>query len=126
MNQTGIPLVCSSLLLGLLAVFGGTFLCACAMSGGKLGAELGRTAVYGCLTAGCVLASFRGARKAAANKLFFGLLPGICLLGCLFLLALSWKGQSIQPASAAAVSGICLLGALLGAMPGTLMRTKHK
>lgn len=126
MNQTGIPSVFASLFLGLAVVLGGILLCACAMCSRKLGAETGRTAVYGCLTAGCVLVSFWGARKAAANKLLFGLLPGICLLGCLFLLALSWKGQSIQTASAVAVSGICLLGSLLGAMPGTLIRTKHK
>lgn len=126
MNQTGITSVFTSLFIGLVVVFGGTLLCACAMSSGKLNAESGKIAVYGCLTVGCVLASFLGARRAAAKKLLFGLLPVLCLLGCLLLLALSWKGETIQPASAATVSGICLLGALIGAMPGTLIRTKHK
>ncbi|MDO5547411.1 MAG: TIGR04086 family membrane protein [Eubacteriales bacterium] len=126
MNQTGITSVFGSLFVGLAVVFGGTLLCACAMSGGKLDAESGRMAAYGCLAAGCILASFLGARKADAKKLLLGFLPSLCLLGCLFLLALSWKGQTIQSASAAMISGICLLGALIGAMPGTLIRTKHK
>jgi putative membrane protein (TIGR04086 family) len=126
MNQTGITSVFTSLFIGLAIVFGGTLLCACAMSGGKLDAKSGKIAVYVCLAAGSVLASFMGARRADAKKLLAGLLPAICLLGCLFLLAFSWKGQTIQSASAAAVSGICLPGALLGAFPGTLIRTKHK
>ena len=126
MDRTGISSVFPPLLVGLTVVFGGTLLCAWAISGGWLTAESETIAVYGCLAAGCVLASFLGARRAASQKLLFGLLPTLFLLGCLFLLAFSWKGQAIQPASAAIVSGISLLGAVCGALPGTLIRTKKK
>lgn len=116
----------AALFLGLSVVFGGTLLCACLVSRQVLGVECGRFAVYGCLSAGCILASLWGARKAAARKLLFGLCPGLFLLGCLFLLAFSWKGQTIQPASAAIVSLICLFSAVFGALSGTLLRTKRK
>ncbi|MGN1014058.1 MAG: TIGR04086 family membrane protein [Butyricicoccus sp.] len=125
MNQSGGSVI-AALLTGLVVVFGGTLLCAVLLSGGTIPAEQGRVAVYGCLSAGCILASFLGARRAAAHKLLFGLCPVLCLLGCLFLLAFSWKGQPVQPAAAAAVSAICLLCAVFGSLSGTLLGTKKR
>ena len=126
MNQTRSEGMLTALLLGLLVVFGGTFVCAVLLWKQVLSAQLGSIAVYACLSAGCLTASLWGARKAASRKLLFGLCPALFLLGCLFLLALSWKGQMIQPASAAIVSLICLCSAVLGALSGTLLRTKRK
>lgn len=122
-TETGLA---AAVLLGLTIVFGGIFICACLMSGARIPSESGRAAVYACLSGGCLFASFVGARKAASKKLIFGLCPVLCILGCLFLLAFCWRGQPIRPASAAAVSGICLLSAVLGAVPGAVLRTKKR
>lgn len=126
MNQTRSGGVITALLLGLLVVFGGTFVCAVLLWKQVLSTSFASIAVYACLSVGCITASLWGARKAASRKLLFGLCPVLFLLGCLFLLAFSWKGQMIQPASAAIVSLICLFSAVFGALSGTLLRTKRK
>lgn len=126
MNQTRSGGIITALLLGLLIVFGGTLLCAVLFCRQVLQAQFAPVAVYACLSVGCITTSLWGARKAASRKLLFGLCPVLFLLGCLFLLAFSWKGQMIQPASAAIVSLICLFSAVFGALSGTLLRTKRK
>lgn len=126
MNETGNTSVVTSLLIGLLLLFGGTFFCTVLLSKGTIPAEGMRIAAYLCVGIACIAAAFFSARGAQSKKLLMGLLPVVILLGCLFLLAFCWREQEILPASAAAISGICLLSALVGAMPGTLLRTKRK
>lgn len=126
MNQTRSGGIIAALLLGLVIVFGGTLLCAGLFCNQLLSASFERIAVYVCLGTGCVIASLWGAHTAASRKLLNGLCPVLFLLGCLFLLAFSWKGQMIQPISMVVVSLICLFSGVCGALSGTLLRTKRK
>lgn len=115
-----------SLLLGLVLLFGGMLVCAFLLSGGTIPAAGERITAYLCLSVSCFAAAFAGARGASSRKLLFGIVPVMLLDLCLLILAVCWRGREIVPVSAAMVSGICLLSAVLGALPGTLLRAKRK
>ena len=114
------------MLLGLLLVFGGTLGGAALLSTGTLGQQLAPLAAYVPLAAGSFAASFWGARRAPAHKLPMGLLIGVLLLGCLFLLGLTLRDAAFAAPAAGLTSGITLVASLPGAFAGAAAKKKKR
>ena len=114
------------MLLGLLVTFGGTLGGAALLSSGALGQQLAPLAAYVPLAAGGFAASFWGARRAPAHKLPMGLLIGVLLLGCLFLLGLTLRDAAFAAPAAGLTSGITLVASLPGAFAGAAAKKKKR
>lgn len=114
------------MLLGLLLIFGGTLAGAALLSSGKLGQQLEALAAYLPLFLGGLSAAFWGARRAPAQKFLMGMLVGILLLGCLFLLGLTLRDAVFSAPAAGTTSGILLAASLLGAIPGASAKKKKR
>ncbi len=114
------------MLLGLLLMFGGTLGGAALLSSSVLGQRFAALAAYVPLAIGSFAASFWGARRAPAHKLPMGLLIGILLLGCLFLLGLTLRDAPFIAPAAGLTSGITLTASLLGACSGAAAKKKKR
>lgn len=114
------------MLLGLLLIFGGTLAGAVLISSGKLPQQLESLAAYVPLALGGLSASFWGARRAPAQKLLLGVLIGLLLLGCLFLLGLTLRDAAFSVPAAGMVSGVLLTASLVGAISGAAVKTKKR
>ncbi len=114
------------MLLGLLIIFGGTFIGAALLAGGMIAVNLAPLAAYIPLGLGCLLASHWGARRAAAHRLPMGLLIGMLLLSCLALLGLTEQQTAFAFPAAGMTAGIALAASLLGAFFGAAARKKKR
>lgn len=128
MESTGNQAVfwAAPMLLGLLLIFGGTLAGAALLSSGKLGQGMAPLAAYVPLACGCMAASFWGARRASAHRLPMGLLIGVLLLGCLFVLGLTLRDAAFAAPAAGVTSGISLIASLLGAISGAAAKKKKR
>lgn len=114
------------MLLGLVVIFGGTLGGAALLSSGALGQRLTPLAAYVPLAVGSLAASFWGARRAPAHRLPMGLLIGVLILGCLFLLGLTLRDAAFLASAAGLTAGIVLLASLAGALAGAAARKKKR
>ena len=114
------------MLIGLLLIFGGTLVGAALLSSGKLGQETAPLAAYVPLAIGCMAASFWAARRAPSHRLPMGLLVGILLLGCLFVLGLTLRDAAFTAPAVGVTAGISSTASLLGAVPGAAAKKKKR
>lgn len=114
------------MLLGLLLMFGGTLAGAAMLSSGVIGQTCAPLAAYVPLAAGSLAASFWGARRAPAHRLPMGVLIGVLLLGCLFLLGLALRDAAFLMPAVGTTAGIVLIASVLGAVPGAAARKKKR
>ena len=113
-------------LCGAGVAWDGTLGGAALLSTGTLGQQLAPLAAYVPLAAGSFAASFWGARRAPAHKLPMGLLIGVLLLGCLFLLGLTLRDAAFAAPAAGLTSGITLVASLPGAFAGAAAKKKKR
>lgn len=114
------------MLLGLLVIFGGTFIGAALLASGVIAVNLAPLAAYIPLGLGCLMASYWGARRAAAHRLPMGLLIGMLLLGCLALLGLTEQQAAFVFPTVGLTVGVALAASLLGAFFGAAARKKKR
>ncbi len=114
------------MLLGLLLTFGGTLAGAAMLSSGALGQTFAPLAAYVPLAVGSLAASFWGARRAPVHRLPMGVLIGLLLLGCLFLLGLTMRDSAFLMPAVGTTVGVVLCASVLGALPGAMARKKKR
>lgn len=114
------------MLLGLLVIFGGTLGGAALLSSGVMNQQLAWLAAYLPLAAGSAVASFWGARRAPSHKFPMGMLIGVLLLGCLFVLGLTLRDAAFLAPAAGITSGIVLTASLAGALAGAAVKKKKR
>lgn len=114
------------MLLGLLLIFGGTLAGAALLSTGALGQQLAPLVAYIPLILGGFAAAFWGARRAPAQKFLMGMLIGLLLLGCLFVLGLTLRDAAFMAPAAGTTAGILFAASLLGAIPGAAAKKKKR
>ncbi|MDO4174875.1 MAG: TIGR04086 family membrane protein [Eubacteriales bacterium] len=114
------------MLLGLLLIFGGTLAGAAFLSSGALGQQLAPLAAYVPLALGGFVAALWGARRAPAQKFPMGMLVGLLLLGCLFVLGLTIRDAAFLAPAAGMTSGVLLIASLLGAILGVTVKKKKR
>ena len=113
-------------LLGLLLIFGGTLGGAAMLSSGMLGYKTAPIIAYVPLAVGSLVASFWGARRASSHRFPMGMLVGVLLIGCLFLLGLSLRDALFSASAVGTVIGIMLAASVAGAIPGATAKSKRK
>ena len=109
-------------LLGLLMTFGGLLAGACLLSAGTIGLQMKPLAVCLPFAVGTMLTAGWSARRAPANRFVLGMLTGLSLLGCLFLLSLTLREAAFQ----AVAAGIAVASSLTGAILGAAAKTKKR
>ncbi len=114
------------MLLGLLLIFGGTLAGAALLASGRLGQGMTPLAAYLPLAAGGLVASFWGAKRASAHRLPMGLLIGLLLLGCLFVLGLTLRDAAFAAPAVGMTVGISLIASLLGSIAGAAAKKKKR
>ena len=113
-------------LLGLLMTFGGLLAGACLLSAGTIGLQMKPLAVCLPFAAGTMLTAGWSARRAPANRFVLGMLTGLSLLGCLFLLSLTLREAAFQAVAAGMISCIAVASSLTGAILGAAAKTKKR
>ncbi len=114
------------MLLGLLITFGGLLAGACLLASGTMGMQMRPLIVCLPFAVGTMLTAGWSARRAPANRLVLGMLTGLSLLGCLFLLSLTLREAAFQAVAAGMISGIAVASSLTGAILGAAAKTKKR